>query len=238
MVSVAIVSVLWVLSLGAVWSVLLLGGLAWIISVALKFAWAIPLNKPIINFLKSKLPANLAGPISWTYIGLLTGIFECGVALAFVLKFPMLGQANWQNALAFGIGFGAMEALLLGLLALWGVGYHKFRPESIPKEEMNKWEITSNRLLMIPIPIAERIFTLFIHIFTKVLIILAVQQNNYILFWYSFGFKSMVDAIAGWMHLEKDIRNVTKASQMWAFQSIFMILALISSLGIRLLQKI
>lgn len=64
MVAVAVASALWSISLGAVWSVLLLGGLVWIISVALKFAWAMPTNKPILNFLKNKLPPRFSGPIS------------------------------------------------------------------------------------------------------------------------------------------------------------------------------
>jgi uncharacterized membrane protein YhfC len=238
MVGVAVASALWIISLGGTWLVLLLGALAWIISVALKFAWAVPTNKPILNFLKTKLPARLSGPISWSYIGLLTGIFECGIALAFILKLPILYYANWENALAFGVGFGAVEALLLGLGYLGQIGYYTFRPKSIPKKERGQWEVTPNTLLMIPVGIVERMATMPIHVFTKVLIILAVQQNIYLLFWFSFGFKSLVDGIAGWMHLEKDIKNVTKASQMWAYESIFIILAIISLLGIILLQKI
>jgi uncharacterized oligopeptide transporter (OPT) family protein len=91
---------------------------------------------------------------------------------------------------------------------------------------------------MIPIGIVERAATVPLHVFSNVLIILAVQQNIYLLFWLSFGFNVLVDGIAGWMHLEKDIENVTKASQMWAYESIFIVLALISIVGIMLLQRI
>jgi uncharacterized membrane protein YhfC len=238
MVGVAVVSVLWILNLGAEWSVVRLGALAWIISVALKIAWAVPTNKPILNFLKSKLPAKLSGPISWSYIGLLTGIFECGIALAFVLKFDILHQASWVDILTFGVGFGAVEALILGLVSLGHIGYYTIRPESIPEKDREKCKITPNSLLMIPAGIVERTAALPIHIFTKVLIILAVQQNIYLLFWLSFGFKSFVDGIAAWMHLEKDIKNVAKASQFWAYESIFIVLALISIAGIMLLQRI
>ncbi|MEN4097365.1 MAG: YhfC family glutamic-type intramembrane protease [Methanobacteriaceae archaeon] len=238
MIGVAAVSVLWILNLGAEWTVVSLGILAWTISVALKIAWAVPTNKPILNFLKSKLPAKLSGPISWGYIGLLTGIFECGIALAFVLKFDILYQAGWVDILAFGVGFGAIEALILGLVSLGHIGYYTIRPESIPEKEKEALKITPNSLLMIPIGIVERAATLPIHIFTKVLIILAVQQNIYLLFWLSFGFKSFVDGIAAWMILEKDIRNITKASQFWTYESIFIVLALISIVGIILLQRI
>ena len=218
---------------------LLLGGLAWIVSVALKFAWSIPTNKPILSFLKNKLPAKLSGPISWSYIGLLTGIFECGIALVFVLKFGILYQATWVDILAFGIGFGAIEAIVLGLISLFGAVYHMFHAQSIPEEDRaHLGEGISVTLPWMPIPIVERASAICVHVFSNMLIVLAVQQNIYLLFWFSFGFKSLVDGIAGWMSLEKGIENVTKASLMWAYQSIFMILALICIVGIIFLQRI
>lgn len=61
MVGVAVASTLWVLSIGGTWPALWLGGLAWIISVALKIVWAVPTNKLVLNFLKSRLPAELSG---------------------------------------------------------------------------------------------------------------------------------------------------------------------------------
>jgi hypothetical protein len=63
------------------------------------------------------------------------------------------------------------------------------------------------------------------------------RQLGHDLFWLSFGFKTLVDGIAGWLQLEKNAENVTKASQAWAHQSIFTILALISIVGIMLLQR-
>ena len=239
MIAVAIIPSLWILSIGGTWSALLLGGLAWIVSVALKVAWAVPTNKRILSYLKSKLPAKLAGPLSWTYIGLLTGIFECGIALIFVLKLPTLYQANWEDALAFGIGFGAIEALVLGLLLLCGGIYYGFRSQSIPEEDRALWSKgVSVTLQEMPIPIVERASTLCIHVFSNVLIILAVQLNIYLLFWFSFGFNVLVDGFAGWMILEKDIKNSTNVSQWWAYQSIFVTLAIISLVGIMLLQRI
>lgn len=239
MVGVGVIPSLWILSIDGTWSVLLLGGLAWIVSVTLKFACSIPTYIPILSFLKSKLPAKLSGPISWSYIGLLTGIFECGIALAFVLKFDILYQATWVDILAFGIGFGAIEAIALGLISFFGGVYHMFYAQSIPEEDRaNLGEAISVSLPFMPIPILERASSICIHVFCNVLIVLAVQLNIYLLFWFSFGFKCLVDGIAGWMDLEKDIDNVTKASLMWAYQSIFMILALISIVGIMFLQRI
>lgn len=160
--------------------------------------------------------------------------------MAFVLKFDILYEATWIDILAFGIGFGAFEAWALGFGALGQVGQYIFRPESIPQKyrEEEDLKITVGNLSMSLVGPAERASTICIHVFSNVLIILAVQQNIYLLFWLSFGFKTLVDGIAGWMTLEKDIENSTKVSQWWAYQSVFMILALISIVGIVFLQKI
>ncbi|MEW6039852.1 MAG: hypothetical protein AB1648_16655 [Pseudomonadota bacterium] len=42
--------------------------------------------------------------------------------------------------------------------------------------------------------------------------------------------------LAGRMHLEKGIKNLAKPAQWWAYESIFMILALISIAGIMFLS--
>jgi len=246
MIGVAGVSVQWILNMGAEWSVIRMGIFAWIISVALKFTFDAIFSKGILNYLKSKLPAKLSGPFSWTYIGLLTGIFECGISLAFVLQFDILYQASWIDILAFGIGFGAFESFALGLLALARIYQYMLRPESIPvteeeyKEYKKKedWKTICNNTMLLPVPIIERASALCIHVFSSVLIILAVQQNYYLLFWLSFWFKTLVDGIAGWINLEHNARNVTKASQVWAIQFIFMILALFSIVGTILFQRI
>lgn len=237
MIGVAVAAALWITGLGAAWSVLLMGAAAWFIAMFQKITWAARLNKPIFDFIRNRFSVKFAGPVSWSYVGLLTGIFECGIAFIFVFLIPALRQANWPDALAFGVGFGAAEALFLGLGQLGYIGYAMLRPESIPEKERISLKITADSLLMIPIGIVERASALPIHIFTKVLIILAIQQEAYLLFFLSLGFKALVDGIAGWMHLEKDIRNVGKPAQWWAYEFIFIILALISIAGIMFLRQ-
>lgn len=240
MLAVAAAPTLWILDLGADWSVVSLGIFAWIVSVALKFVFAGIFNQRILNFLKSKLSPKLSRPFSWTYIGLLTGIFECGIALAFVLKFDVLHQATWVDILAFGIGFGAFEAFALGAGALGQVGHYILCPKSIPEKYRKEedWKITLSSFSMLLVGPVERASAICFHVFSNVLIILAVQQDFYLLFLLSFGFKTLIDGIAGWMHLEKDIESSTNVAQWWAYQAIFMISALISVAGIILLQRI
>ncbi len=72
------------------------GGLAWIISVALKFAWAITMNGAIYNILTSRLPASIGAPVFYVYVGLLTGVFE--VALVWVV----LRRIRWGGLVESG----------------------------------------------------------------------------------------------------------------------------------------
>ncbi|MBI3037118.1 YhfC family intramembrane metalloprotease [Candidatus Woesearchaeota archaeon] len=197
------------------------GALAWLISVGLKFAWSVPTNTPVIDFLEKKFPRTLSGPASWAYIGLLTGIFECGTVLLFVLLQPMLRAANWPEALVFGVGFGAAEAWVLGLFSL-----------SQASEEKQKK--ASELILAITAPVIERIFSLFVHAFTTVLVILAVQQSSYMLFWYSFGFKSLLDSIAAFGHLRWKV--LAKPSRIWLMELIVVVFGTISLFGLWLLQ--
>ena len=132
-----------------------------------------------------------------------------------------------MSILGYGIGFGAFEALALGISSV----IYLVKRKNVEDDTGNRFSLNMNNILMIPVGIVERIFTLFIHVFCCVLIIIAVQENLYLYFWISFVFKSLVDAIAAWLILEKGIRNISKASQHWAYQSIFIILGLIALIG-------
>ncbi|MCG8499115.1 MAG: YhfC family intramembrane metalloprotease [Firmicutes bacterium] len=227
MIAVAVFSMIYAVINDISMGMFLLGGISWIISVSLKVMWATSMNKQVLKMLKDKLGSTISKVLSWSYIGILTGIFECGFVLAFVYFLPTLNQAELKNILGYGIGFGAFEALSLGTGNVTYLVKHK----NIEDDTGNRFSLNMNNILLIPLGIVERIFTLFIHVFSCVLIFIAVQENLYLYFWVSFVFKSFVDAIAAWLILEKDIRNISKASQHWVYQSIFIILGLIALIG-------
>lgn len=229
MIAVALLAAFFTIKYGGsvVASFLLLGGLAWIISVGLKFAWAIPTNKRVIRFFEKKLPHKISGLVTWAYFGLLTGLFECGIALLFVIMLPLLRQADSTGALSFGVGFGAAEALLLGFFSL--VKVHKMK-------EKDRQSVKSGLPLLAAASVIDRTSVLFVHAFTKVLIVLAVQQSNYALFWLSFGFKSLLDAIAAFGHLKWKV--LEKPSRLWVLEVIVVIFGLVSLFGLWLLRPV
>ncbi len=232
MIAVGVFAVLYGIRVqGGLFAMVVIGGAAWFVSVTIKMLWAARTNRTIITFLKDRFPPKAAGPLSWVYVGALTGIFECGLVLLLARYVPLVRQADWADVITFGIGFGAAEAILLGLFQLLYV----LTSESARKNP-GRYAFTRNNVLSIPLGIAERVVTLFIHVFTGALVVLAVQQGDPGLFWYAFIFKTLVDTVAAWLHLEKDIMNITDAAAHWRYQLIFACFGAVSLIGIGVLN--
>jgi len=231
---VGVFSILWSIHYGATSFFIFIGFPAWIVSVVLKIAWAAPTNKRIKDYLEKKFPAKISGPIMWAYIGLLTGIFECGIILLFVVLIPSFSNADWPEIIGFGIAFGAAEAIILGLISFLGSLFVLLKPSETSQEKLQEvWlKIRKYPFTMISVPIVERIAAILVHIFTTVLIVLAFQQNAYYLFWVSFFFKSFVDSVAAWASQKFDIAHWQKQKQIWFVESLFLALGVISIFGI------
>jgi uncharacterized membrane protein YhfC len=217
------------------WTVFGLGALAWIISVALKFAWAAPMNSRVKAGLDAMLPATAADPSYWLYIGLLTGVFECGFTLLFV-KRTRLKAADWDAAVAFGIGFGAIEAFLLGLLSFIGllivIVFWDQLPEDTRTAAANR---VSGKLVAIPLPVAERVSALVAHVFTCVLIVYAVRIGESRWFWISFAYKSLLDAFAALGILATNLASSTRT--LAAFEAAVGVFALVGLAGLVFVRK-
>jgi uncharacterized membrane protein YhfC len=176
------------------WRYLGLGALGWIIAVILKFAWAVPVNTPVYEALTGALPETLAEIVFYVYVGLLTGVFE--VALVWLaLRNTKWGRAPWQRALSFGIGFGALEALLLGASGLANAAIGITSAEALPLAALEQIART-NSLLYSLAPVWERFFTVLIHILTNVLLFDAIARDDRRAFWLAFAYKSGIDVVA------------------------------------------
>ena len=185
------------------WQVLALGALAWVVTVALKFAWAIPVNTYVYFALMDNLGEQLGSPVLWVYIGLLTGIFECGL-LYLILRFlPFFRNYGSNDALLFGIAFGAVEALLLGVLALIPALLVQFAPELLPSAIAT--QIQPAPLFALPAGTIERIMVILVHIVTTYAVFLSIRTGDMRYFWFAFLFKSALDTVAAWAQLEQAI---------------------------------
>lgn len=173
------------------------GALAWVVAVALKFAWAVPVNPVLYKALQGGLPGWLASGTFYVYVGALTGVFE--VALVWLaLRFLPVGKGvTWQKALAFGIGFGAVEALLLSLSPLATVISALRNPAGLPLSVLQQVAVLNYPFNSLA-PVWERFFTIWIHIFCNALIFYALNKRESRWMWLAFAFKTAIDSFAAW----------------------------------------
>jgi uncharacterized membrane protein YhfC len=169
------------------WRIWAAGAGLWTVSVALKTLFAVLTKTPVEQGLHAILPPTVANWANWGYLGLLTGIFECGI---FLLVAPLLRRRNWTwpQALALGTGFGAFEAVAVGLLVSWGT------------EAAGIWRDSGawgNALA----PAFERLLALIIHVAAVVMILHAVMTRTWRWFWLGFAYKSAMDVVAAWLLL-------------------------------------
>jgi uncharacterized membrane protein YhfC len=164
-----------------------LGALLWVVAVAVKVGLAVFLNKQVEGGLQALMPKHPADVTFWIYIGVLTGITEVGIFLAMARWFQRR-QWSWKDAASVGVGFGAIEAILLGL----GLAGAALAGQS---QEASMF-----------IPPLERFLTIFIHTAATVMVIYAITRREWGWFILAFLYKSGVDAIAAYVLLAgKDI---------------------------------
>jgi uncharacterized membrane protein YhfC len=167
------------------WRVWSGGAVLWVVSVALKFGFAFVASGPVNRWLHAALPQTWADPAFWCYLGSLTGVFECGIFLA-VAPLIKRRQWSWREALSLGVGFGAIEALAVGVAA------------SIPAGQTGAWGCL-NTWSDALVPAFERLLTLPIHAAAAVMILRALLERKWRWFGLSFAYKSAVDGVAAWL---------------------------------------
>ncbi len=190
------------------------GALAWIGSVALKFAWAIPVNPPLRRILVAAMPQVAADALFCLYVGALTGIFEVGIVWLLMRRRRWGQPVTWEKALAFGIGFGVVEALLLGAVSLTTVFGLLASPEAAAQ---NPAALASlNNVLFGLTPVSERLFTILLHIAADLLVFYSILRHDTRWFWLAFVYKSLFDAIA----TAAQLVGVGTLSRLWTVEAI------------------
>jgi uncharacterized membrane protein YhfC len=209
------------------WRYLGLGALFWVLTVAVKFAFAIPVNPLIfraLNVSRENL-FSTGNMVAYLYVGALTGIFEAGLAWLILRKIRW-GKADLSQALIFGIGFGVIEALLLGLVALVSALAGLFTPDTLPVSALGG--LANNATLVMGLaPIIERISVIFAHIFSCVLIFHAIAQGKAKWGWLAILYKTLLDAPGGFAAFWA----TNSASHLWTLEAVIAIFGLIGLWG-------
>lgn len=223
MTLVALLAAAWALRRGGTWRMLGWGALFWVFTVALKFAFAIPVNTPLSQLLgvSYQNPLSAGNIIFYIYVGALTGIFEVVVAWL-VLRKRALGHASWKQALTFGVGFGAFEALLLGLLALVQSIGMLLAPDALPIVTLGGMA-NNNDVLFAIAPVVERISVIFAHVFTCVAIFYAIAVRQPKWMWMAALYKTVLDAPAGLAQF----MGLNSLGKLWAIEGVILVIGLI-----------
>jgi len=127
------------------------------------------------------------------YYGLRTGLLESG--LSYVVALKRLSNASWGEAVAFGVGFGSIEAIALGLPNMISIPLLYLNPSLIEQLPSSVQLQLSLPTVVIFAPIMERFFTLMIHILGSLLVIYAVIRRRKSYLVASILYKGLVDGI-------------------------------------------
>jgi uncharacterized membrane protein YhfC len=228
MLAVAIGFVVYSLRHGGTWGMLGLGGLAWVVTVAVKFAIALVANPAVSKALY--VPENLWAPsnlLLYVYLGALTGVTEV-LLTWWLLHHKRLARAPWGKAVAFGIGFGALEALLLGGASLAAMLAGLLTPQSFNAETLTTLA-RSNDVLYDLAPITERLAIVFVHLFCNVLLFYGVLKGQARWMWLSFVYKSAVDTVAAFAQLW----GVETTARVWSIEAFMVLFGVVAWWGVR-----
>jgi uncharacterized membrane protein YhfC len=209
------------------WRYFWLGALAWAVAVVFKFVFAILLNPLLYRALVTPGQPGIGDVVMYLYIGALTGIFEVGLVWLFV-RFSRLKGAGWRQALAFGVGFGAVEAFLLGLVSLGNMAVAATNPALVPPEAVAQLA-RANDIRLSLAPVSERFFTVWVHILSCALIFYAVAARKPSAFWLAFAYKTLVDSVAAYGQLT----GLDTLGKIWAIEALVAVWGVLGWLGTR-----
>ena len=195
----------------------------WTVAVILKVICALLTNAAVIGFMKKNLSYLSLVIGGGLFIGIQSSLFEIGLTLLAVLVWRQLGK-DAKRAVGIGIGAGAFEAMLLGLVSLIGIltvlagvpGTEKVR-EGIDTVAA----VTPFFWLLAPI---ERIIAILCHASSRALVLLGVTNRKHMLVFWGFLIFTVLDGVAGAAHVSGKIGKIS----MWWIELAILPFALIS----------
>lgn len=184
------------------------GAALWALAVALKLACARMTNRQVIHFLRKRLPY----PMMVTGAGLFTGIqssfFEMGGTMLGVMIWPALGHEA-RRAIAVGVGAGAFEALVLGIISLASgliPASDRRTNQAIPANGMIGASATPLIYLVAPV---ERIIAILCHAASRALILLGAVHGSATMIFWGYTLFALLDGMAGAAHVSGKVRTLS-----------------------------
>lgn len=194
------------------------GGLLWAAAIIPKIVMDYTVTQPLYVWWASSFGAFGGLLLLGVYVGLRTGVFECGAAYlgfrAVARKAGQTSEANrvgaslangaaglnmgYREAVAVGVGFGAFEAIVLGLPSLVQMAAIFLDPSilsSLPADQIAAIESQLSQPTWVAAAAAwERAFAILAHVFATVLAYLAVVHRRLLVLGAAIAYKSVLDA--------------------------------------------
>jgi uncharacterized membrane protein YhfC len=148
------------------------GGVLWAAAIIPKYIMDFTVTQPFQSSLLQYMSLTAVLAVMSLYVGLRTGLFESGITYLAV-KYTSLSKMDFNEAMALGIGFGGTEAIYIGVTSFASMYVLMLQPglaSLIPPEQL--------AVSFIPVPILERLFVLFCHVFATILAVYAVKLND------------------------------------------------------------
>lgn len=174
------------------------GGLVWFAAIIPKIVLDYLLTPNLSLWTMKVYGFPTAQFILGAYVGLRTGLLECGFAYLALSKSRLRGF-SLDEATAFGIGFGSFEAVLLGFPALIQIMVFIANPSLLNLLPQTQRQMVESQLNLptwvVPAPIIERIFTLFVHVFTTLLVFASITRRRPLYLLGAILYKSLLDGM-------------------------------------------
>jgi len=238
MMVVAVAAMLyWRVKTGTKWKFFLAGAGVWLVAIFVKALMDLTITMPLQQWMFAA--GGIAGALLGIglYAGLRTGLLESGLSYITVLK-TTLKKMKYKDAMAFGIGFGVFEALVIGFSTFLNVFIFVLMPEIIATLPMDIQaiileQLSVSTLFIIP-AIIERAAAILIHAFAGILVVYAVRSRKLKYLWYSVIYKTVVDGIIPVLVVTLQPGTLTGA---YLIEIPFILLGLVGYFGILWMSK-
>ena len=158
----------------------LLGAVFWAIAFAIKLVMDFSVTGPIKSTL-NLFPYTFFLVLWALYFGLRTGLFECAVPYLLAGK-SGLSKVSFNEAMAFGLGFGGTEAMVLGAVSFLSMSVLILNPSLLAQLSPAQAEVlrvsSENALVVSAAAILERASALLIHALACLLVFAAIAQKK------------------------------------------------------------
>ena len=235
MMAVAAIAVAyWKTRSKAPWKFFVFGALVWAAAIAVKLLMDATISGWLQNqvFIAYGIVPLLA--FASVYVGVRTGLLESGFSYFFAKK--KFSKPKFNDAVAFGVGFGAVEAFILGLGSFLNIFLIWMYPQMLDsigavEKDMLLTSLSQSTLIAIP-AIMERAAAIFIHAFAGVLALASVKTGRMKYLWGSVAYKAVTDGLVPFLAISS-----TDIISAFLIEVPVMILGIIGCFGMASMRK-